>query len=311
MKEEPVQTKKNVSSSIVVKYKQEGSENKSIDYSCEVYFPVEFTKLRKLCDISPDDYCQSLARSKGFDAKGGKSGASFSKTFDDRFILKKISKNELDSFIEFADQYFFYFFKEVSQRLVPTALAKIFGIYSLTYRGNTTTFNNYFIVVMENLFYKRNITKIFDLKGSMRNRHSMDQTSILLDEDLLERMYEYPMCLQQKGKADLGMAVWNDSVFLARLNVMDYSLLVGIDEENGEYVVGIIDYLRKYGWDKQFESWVKKTGMLAGGKVPTIISPKQYEKRFQYAIWLYFLMVPSKGLQFVNDLTEESTKKMS
>jgi len=161
---------------------------------------------------------------------------------------------------------------------------------------------------MENLFYKRTITKIFDLKGSMRNRHSSDQNSILLDEDLLELMYEHPMCVDQKSKADLGMAVWNDSIFLATLNVMDYSLLVGIDEENGEFVVGIIDYLRKYGWDKQLESWVKKTGMLAGGKVPTIISPKQYKKRFRYAIWMYFIMIPRKDLQFVNYLTENKTK---
>jgi len=252
--------------------------------------------------------CQSLARSKVYDAKGGKSGASFSKTLDDRFLLKKVTKSELDSFLEFAEQYFSYFFTEVYKRQVPTALAKIFGIYSITYKGLNTSFTNCYIVVMENLFYKRTITKIFDLKGSMRNRHSYDRKSILLDEDLLELMFEQPMCVNQKSKADLGMAVWNDSIFLAGLNVMDYSLLVGIDEEHGEFVVGIIDYLCKYGWDKQLESWVKKTGMIAGGKVPTIISPKQYKKRFRYAIWLYFILIPRKDLQFVNFLTEPTNK---
>lgn len=41
--------------------------------------------------------------------------------------------------------------------------------------------------------------------------------------------------------------------------------------------------------------------MLAGGKVPTIISPKQYKRRFRYAIWTYFLMSPRKDIRFYDD----------
>jgi len=53
--------------------------------------------------------------------------------------------------------------------------------------------------------------------------------------------------------------------------------------------------MRTYTWDKQLETWVKRTGLLGGGfkKVPTIISPKQYKKRFRNAMWNYFLMVPT------------------
>lgn len=32
----------------------------------------------------------------------------------------------------------------------------------------------------------------------------------------------------------------NDTLFLSRMDVMDYSLLVGIDEEKQELVVGIV-----------------------------------------------------------------------
>lgn len=96
-------------------------------------------------------------------------------------------------------------------------------------------------------------------------------------------LYAQPMCVDQESKSLLGMAIWNDSLFLASLNVMDYSLLVGVDDKSGELVCGIIDYLRKFTWDKSFESWVKKTGMIAGGKVPTIISPKQCVHRACFA----------------------------
>ena len=75
----------------------------------------------------------------------------------------------------------------------------------------------------------------------------------------------------------------------------DYSLLVGVDSNTRELVVGIIDYMRKYTWDKHVESWVKSSGIMGGsGKDPTIISPKQYAARFREAMMQYFIMMPDK-----------------
>lgn len=48
----------------------------------------------------------------------------------------------------------------------------------------------------------------------------------------------------------------------------------------------------QYTWDKQLETWVKSTGILAGGKEPTVISPKQYLRRFRAAMSSYFTLVP-------------------
>ncbi|KAJ2549876.1 Mitochondrial distribution and morphology protein 12 [Coemansia sp. RSA 1878] len=78
------------------------------------------------------------------------------------------------------------------------------------------------------------------------------------------------------------------------MNVMDYSLLVGFDEAKNELVVGIIDFIRTFTWDKQLESWVKEAGILGGKKGPTIVSPKQYKNRFREAMKRYFMMVPDK-----------------
>lgn len=90
------------------------------------------------------------------------------------------------------------------------------------------------------------------------------------------------------------MALWEDTAFLARLGVMDYSLLVGIDKDANQLVAAIIDFVRQYTWDKQLETWVKASGILGGGgKDPTIISPKQYAKRFRSAIKSYFTVVPA------------------
>jgi len=88
-------------------------------------------------------------------------------------------------------------------------------------------------------------------------------------------------------------ALWADTSFLASLGVMDYSLLVGVDKEHNTLVVAIIDFIRTYTWDKQLETWVKASGILGGnGKEPTIVSPRQYMRRFRAAISSYFTVVP-------------------
>lgn len=85
-------------------------------------------------------------------------------------------------------------------------------------------------------------------------------------------------------------------MLLQSIDVMDYSLLVGVDEEKHELVLGIIDFMRQYTWDKHLETWVKASGILGGPKnaSPTVISPMQYKKRFRKAMSAYFLMVPEQ-----------------
>ena len=45
------------------------------------------------------------------------------------------------------------------------------------------------------------------------------------------------------------------------------------------------DYVRLYTWDKRLETLVKSTGILGGaGKMPTVVSPDVYMRRFREAI---------------------------
>lgn len=75
---------------------------------------------------------------------------------------------------------------------------------------------------------------------------------------------------------------------------MDYSLLVGVDTQRRELVCGIIDFLRQYTWDKQLENWVKSSLVVPKNQLPTIISPKEYKKRFRKFIDTHFLSVPDR-----------------
>ena len=74
---------------------------------------------------------------------------------------------------------------------------------------------------------------------------------------------------------------------------MDYSLVCGVDSASDELVVGIVDYIRTYTWDKKLESWVKDSTFLGGANKgePTIIGPRQYRQRFLSAMERYFPLV--------------------
>ncbi|KNA25952.1 hypothetical protein SOVF_001970 [Spinacia oleracea] len=266
-------------------------------YTVTCYCGKHFDALRKICCSSELDFVRSLSRCKKWGAQGGKSNVFFAKTLDDRFIIKQVTKTELESFIKFAPEYFKYLMEAIDTNS-PTCLAKILGIYQITTKnlkgGKETKMD---VLVMENLLFRRNVTKLYDLKGSSRSRYNPDSSGsnkVLLDQNLIEAMPTSPIFVGNKAKRLLERAVWNDTNFLASVDVMDYSLLVGVDKEKHELVLGIIDFMRQYTWDKHLETWVKASGILGGPKnvSPTVISPKQYKKRFRKAMTTYFLMVP-------------------
>ncbi|CAO2169881.1 unnamed protein product [Urochloa humidicola] len=108
----------------------------------------------------------------------------------------------------------------------------------------------------------------------------------------VEDMGVSPIYIGGRTKHLLQRAIWNDTAFLTSVNVMDYSLLVGVDKQKHELVFGIIDYLRQYTWDKQLETWVKTSLVVPKNVSPTVISPKEYKKRFRKFMAKYFLTVP-------------------
>jgi len=85
-----------------------------------------------------------------------------------------------------------------------------------------------------------------------------------------------------------------DTLFLSIINVLDYSLVVGIDDEKKELVVGIIDFMRQYDILKQMERVGKSIPMVVGSEAPTIIQPPLYKARFTNAMEKYFMTVPNK-----------------
>ncbi|XP_075101194.1 putative 1-phosphatidylinositol-3-phosphate 5-kinase FAB1D isoform X3 [Nicotiana tabacum] len=263
-------------------------------YSVLCLYASQFRRLRDRWCTSEVDYIASLSRCRSWDAKGGKSKSLFAKTVDDRFIIKEIKRAEFDSFLKFATQYFEYM-DQCHEKRNQTCLAKILGIYQVNVRPRGGKETRHDLMVMENLSFNRSTTRQYDLKGALHARFSSAGNGagdVLLDQNFVNDMNVSPLYVGTRSKRDLQRAVWNDCTFLRSINVMDYSLLVGVDSQRCELVCGIIDYLRQYTWDKQLENWVKSSLVVPKNQLPTIVSPKEYYKRFRKFIDTHFLSVP-------------------
>lgn len=110
---------------------------------------------------------------------------------------------------------------------------------------------------------------------------------------MIEYIYESPVFVKEQLKKLLRGSLFNDTSFLSAMDVMDYSLVIGIDDNTQKLYVGIIDWLRTFTWDKKVENWVKGSTLVGKkGKDPTIVTPKQYRIRFREAMDRYILEVP-------------------
>jgi len=360
-------------------------------FACHTFYATQFQALRASYLGNDDDegYVRSLSMSSRWNTQGGKSGATFSRTQDGRLVIKHFSHTELQMFLDFAPAYFEYMTKALYHRL-PSLLCKILGVYQVGYQNKVTGKKVLEqVVVMENLFYERNISLVFDLKGSSRRapvhlsepildfdeallrrraerkrkrvqesgriigvkesfirpyseslpeyaedsergsellgpvepslgpigiafplpngRHGsisegtpsdlpvMDKSHlVLMDDNLMTLTQGMPFPLKHKAKVFFQKAVLNDTLFLSIINVVDYSIIVGMDDETHEVVFGIIDYIRQYDMVKRMESMGKSVGMMVGKDEPTVIPPLHYRKRFQTAMERYFMTVPDK-----------------
>ncbi|KAJ4866139.1 putative 1-phosphatidylinositol-3-phosphate 5-kinase FAB1C [Raphanus sativus] len=198
-----------------------GANEGKVKFSVTCYFATRFDALRKTCCPTEVDFVRSLSRCQRWCAQGGKSNVYLAKSLDERFIIKQVVKTELDSFEDFAPEYFKYM-KESLTSGSPTCLAKILGIYQVSIKhskgGKETKMD---LMVMENLFYNRRISRIYDLKGSARslyNPNTSGTDKVMLDMNLLETLRTEPIFLGSKAKRSLERAIWNETNFLAVSN---------------------------------------------------------------------------------------------
>ncbi|XP_064456579.1 phosphatidylinositol 5-phosphate 4-kinase type-2 alpha-like isoform X2 [Ornithodoros turicata] len=206
-------------------------ENMPSHFKVKEYCPLVFRNLRERFGIDDVDYINSLTKSQPIAIEStGRSGAKFYQSYDRLFIIKTLLSEEVEQMHVLLKEYHPY----VVERHGKTLLPQYLGMYRLTVEGAET-----YLVVIRNIFSScLNVHVKYDLKGSTVDREASDKERekdipTLKDNDLVKDGTKVHVGPEAKERF-LDM-LGADVNFLTRMNVMDYSLCLGIhDVERAE-----------------------------------------------------------------------------
>lgn len=268
------------------------------------YAPKTFRNLRKLDNITQQtielsfNIEDNIKPLNNFQGSEGKSGSVFFITHDSKFIIKTISKQELNAMLNFLLE---NYYKLNAERSV-TYLTRIYGLFTLQ-----TGSSELHVVLMENIapFNKQSLLYKFDLKGSIQGRRTKQLFSkkgkTFKDLDYIDIKDKEPnakIILETKVVRAMKKVIKEDLKILREANLMDYSLFIAVAKKESidkkkllvekryfeskrkgfVYLIGIIDYLTFYGWKKKAEDSFK--GFCKKEKLHSAVHPKKYAERF-------------------------------
>ncbi|CAO3629424.1 unnamed protein product [Cunninghamella blakesleeana] len=240
------------------------------DFKFKDYAPWVFRNLREIFHIDAADYLMSLTHKYILSELGspGKSGSFFYFSRDYRFIIKTIHRSEHAFMRKILNQYY-----EHCKQNPNTLLCRIYGLHRIKLpRGKKIHF-----VVMGNVFPpNKNVHETYDLKGSTFGRITSDEEiernshSVMKDLNWMNNGKKLELGPLKKNM--LLTQLEKDVKLLIQLNIMDYSLLVGIhelDKGNDEcYYEHRLQLVESHGLEKKTKSDKRKTVKYTTSPIP-------------------------------------------
>ncbi|TDZ13959.1 Phosphatidylinositol 4-phosphate 5-kinase its3 [Colletotrichum spinosum] len=198
------------------------------DFKFKDYAPWVFRHLRNLFRLDPADYLMSLTGKYILSELGspGKSGSFFYFSRDYKYIIKTIHHAEHKFLRKILKDYYHHVTENPN-----TLLSQFYGLH----RVKMPYGKKIHFVVMNNLFPPhRDIHTTFDLKGSTIGRDYKEDDleknprATLKDLNWLRRQRHLELGIRKK-KLFLEQ-LQRDVVLMKKLQIMDYSLLIGIHD---------------------------------------------------------------------------------
>lgn len=216
-------------------FNMDGSEltpSSKYDFKFKDYCPEVFRELRNMFGLDPADYLVSITGKYILSELGspGKSGSFFYYSRDYRFIIKTIHHSEHKQLRRILKDYYNHVKENPN-----TLISQFYGLHRVKMPFLTGSKKIHFIV-MNNLFPPhRDIHLKYDLKGSTWGRttkinsNKEDLSSLTLkDLNFLERNDSIKFGPNKKSL--FFKQLESDVKLLKKINVMDYSLLLGIHD---------------------------------------------------------------------------------
>lgn len=218
-------------------FNMDGSEmtpSSKYDFKFKDYCPEVFRELRLMFGLDPADYLVSITGKYILSELGspGKSGSFFYYSRDFRFIIKTIHHSEHKQLRKILKHYY-----EHVKENPNTLISQFYGLHRVKMpfsQANGRSKKVHF-VVMNNLFPPhRDIHLKYDLKGSTWGR----STNVALGADISQLTLKDMDWLNRKDTIKFGPEkkklffeqLESDVKLLKKINVMDYSLLLGIHD---------------------------------------------------------------------------------
>lgn len=215
----------------------DGSEltpSSKYDFKFKDYCPEVFRELRFLFGIDPADYLISVTGKYILSELGspGKSGSIFYYSRDYRFIIKTIHHSEHKQLRRILPDYY-----EHVKQFPNTLISQFYGLHRVKMPFSKKGTKKVHFLVMNNLFPPhRKIHLKYDLKGSTYGRKFQVPTSLM--SDLSTHTLKDLNWVERGEKLKFGPEkkklffdqLQADVKLLEKVNVMDYSLLLGIHD---------------------------------------------------------------------------------
>eukprot|EP01028_Stygiella_incarcerata_P005479 TRINITY_DN230_c1_g5_i1.p1 TRINITY_DN230_c1_g5~~TRINITY_DN230_c1_g5_i1.p1 ORF type:complete len:1146 (+),score=316.92 TRINITY_DN230_c1_g5_i1:86-3439(+) len=267
------------------------------------YFPHQFAALRRFVVGKENLFLQSLCRSSLSSQRPRDDVLSQSLTWNEMFLIREVSQEEATNFCEVAGTYFAYMSKIISQNY-ESIMSKIVGLFHV----NTVSRENpiYFFVMENNLCTHADDEhgEVFVLHGDQFGDDGVGGSytdvevcgvaaNVQRDKDVLGRvMMGKPFIVDGRSWEFLKMAVWNDSLFLSSMQIMDYAVVLLVMEEHHKYIVSIADHTSRFKASRHFDYWTKSEDSRKR-RIRRINHPSEYKEVFRKAMQKYFATVPS------------------
>jgi len=199
-------------------------ENLPSNFKVKEYCPLVFRNLRDRFGIDDRDFAHSLIKAPR-PISPLRGGATYYLSSDRMYVMKTLTTEEVEEMHHFLKQYHPYIVDRHAKTLLPQYLAM--------YRFTVDNVETYMVVIRNVFSTHLKVHKKYDLKGSTVDREATEKERekslpILKDNDFLADGLK--ICIGEEGKEALIETLSADSEFLANLNIMDYSLLLGIHD---------------------------------------------------------------------------------
>ena len=191
------------------------------------YAPESFAYLRQIENIDIDEMIESFLpknNTQGLKKSQGKSGSFFISTDDNKYMVKSLKSDEIDLI---RNGFLSKYIKHIEKTNNESLLCRLYGMYNIMMaRGQ-----EFLVIVMRNVIgdFKENTVVKFDLKGSTYNRKAnfdMDTTNTNVMKDLNFDEIEKNIMISKSSIDKIRDIIKQDSKFLCRSELMDYSLFL-------------------------------------------------------------------------------------